>query len=101
MNNYYIELNVHGEKHKAIPYLAIPYFKKFQIKDRKEFYFVGESNFQDLIPLTQYLSHPEEICAEHFAFYFTGRCITNNKSTINSEFNTKLEELLKEYDIIN
>lgn len=80
-NNYSINLKVFDNETKkenekeCIPYLAIPFAKKVKIVGEDKTYNVRETNFQELFPLTSYLSHPEEICAEHFAFKFTGKPI--------------------------
>jgi hypothetical protein len=101
LNNYYINLKINNENKDVIPYLAIPFDMKLKVKGKEEYYHVRNSNFQEVIDLTSYLSHPEEICAEHFSFYYTGTSIyTNNKNYQNKMFFDKMKELMRKYDLI-
>ena len=101
LNNYYINLKINNENKDIIPYLAVPFSRKLKVKGKEEYYDVRDSNFQEIIELTSYLSHPEEICAEHFSFYYTGASLyTNNKNYNNKIFFDKMEELMKKYQLI-
>jgi len=106
-NNYSINLKVFDKETKkenekeCIPYLSFPFFKKVKLVGEDKTYHISETNFQELFPLTSYLSHPEEICAEHFAFKFTGKPISSFILDYeNKPFFNELDNLMKIYNII-
>ena len=100
-NDYSIKLKINNEEKECIPYLAMPFLKRVKVVGEDNTYDVGKTNFQELFPLTQYLAHPEEICAEHFAFKFTGSpLLVNDLNYKNELFFNELESLMKKYNII-
>lgn len=102
-HNYKIKITAKdiGE-FEGIPYLVMPFETKLKVCGEELYIKAPETNLREKAPLTSYLSHPEEVCAEYFTFIHTGSCLflrDPRKTTLVQQFEERLSYLLKNLNI--